>query len=275
MTRSLALLVIVCLSAYFWLTRGSGRNSSQTASQQLPAAQVPAGPSGVGTAPGNPPGAPPGTSNGGTKEQDPATTSETKVIKASDPETASRAKSAPLQAEEGRKPVPKQEEKALPAGGSLRAAERGSVSISMTPAGDVTIDGVTRRADAAKPALFELPAGQVTASFRSGAYNAQREQLTVAAGKTASRTFYFERSITIGVRPVYANITVNGEAIGQTDSKVITRGPGRYTFAVTKADYEIDRIELNGKAVPSGEVTVSPGFDDRPSKLIFFLRKKP
>ncbi len=150
----------------------------------------------------------------------------------------------------------------------------GTLSIAVLPSGDVTVNGETKKADAAQSAIFTVPAGGVSVSFRHPSYGAQSERVTIEAGKTTTLTYRWERRIIIGVMPTFANITVNNESIGVATLKDITKGPGRYKIAVSKPSWEIERIELNGNTVSSGDITISPGFDDKSYKLKYFLKEK-
>ncbi|MBL0176891.1 MAG: protein kinase [Ignavibacteria bacterium] len=151
----------------------------------------------------------------------------------------------------------------------------GKLAVMLFPSGKVTVDGVSRSADASQAAMFDLAAGTRSITVTHPQYGTKKVSVAIE-GKMRSVSYYFEQSITILVKPVFGNISVNGETIGLFSSKVLTKGPGRYTISVMKEGYTVESTMLNGRATGAGPqtITVEPGEQKRDIRVIFSLKEK-
>ncbi|MBI5647854.1 MAG: protein kinase [Ignavibacteriae bacterium] len=200
----------------------------------------------------------------------------------SDPSTIEKPSTATPGGTRPRQDPPPRNERRVetPPGGNTTGpavtTERGRLAVAVFPSGRVTVDGITRNADAGQTAGFDLAAGSKTVTVTHPVYGTKRFSAAVDAGGTQNVSFYFEQTITVFVRPQFGNISVNGEDIGLYTTKMLTKGPGRYTINVAKEGKVVESVTLNGKTVSPGPqtITIEAGEQKRDYRIIFTMKDK-
>lgn len=141
---------------------------------------------------------------------------------------------------------------------SVRKITIGQASMSMTPAGDVQIDGRTV-ALRAEPQIVDLQIGEHQISATRPGYRALEQRFTVASGASVTLALVLERvssTLTFSTYPEGVEVSLDGTARGTTGRGDSSTGPSA-PFVITDIPTGSHRLQLRRACYQDLERTIS------------------
>lgn len=150
------------------------------------------------------------------------------------------------------------------------------------PGGSAVVQGQTIQASG----TVSVDAGSQRVEYRHPAYGTRTETLTLDAGETVDRTFYFEQPVTVNTIGSWGNVWIDGENRGNTPFRG-RLGPGRHEIElrINRSDAftiqggtwnqrtgeEADAVQpFSGASVV---VDIEPGFEETTHVLSFTIER--
>jgi serine/threonine protein kinase len=150
------------------------------------------------------------------------------------------------------------------------------------PGGSAVVQGQTIHASG----TVSVDAGSQRVEYRHPAYGTRTETLTLDAGETVDRTFYFEQPVTVNTIGSWGNVWIDGENRGNTPFRG-RLGPGRHEIElrINRSDAftiqggtwnqrtgeEADAVQpFSGASVV---VDIEPGFEETTHVLSFTIER--